>query len=193
MAGSARFTALLDACVLFPAPVADALMSLHVAGLYTAKWTGKIDEEWLDAALRTRPEIRASLERRRDQMRLAVPDWEVSEHSYRVLESSLTLPDPNDVHVLAAAIAGRVDCIVTANLRDFPTDVLAQHDLEVIHPDDFIVYQMDLDTIPALSAFKEMRARLRKPALNADDFAAVLERNGLIGTADRLREAAALI
>lgn len=184
---------MLDACVLYPAPVADALISMHVAGLYTAKWTAKIDEEWLNAVLRTRPEIREGLERRRDAMHAAVPDWEVEAASYEALIPGLALPDANDVHVLAAAIAGRVDCIVTANSRDFPPAVLAVHGLEVIHPDDFLVYQLDLDPIPSLAAFKEMRQRLRNPALDAEAFAAVLERSSLLATAERLREAAELI
>lgn len=193
MAGPARYTALLDACVLFPAPVADALMSLHLAGLYTARWSIHIDDEWMGGVLRTRPELREPLMRRREAMHKAVPDWEVPPASYEALIPCLTLPDPNDVHVLAAAIAGHADCIVTANLKDFPAEVLGRHGLEVIHPDDFIVFQLDLDTLGALAAFKEMRARLRKPALSPEEFAHTLERNGLAATAQRLREALALI
>lgn len=105
----------------------------------------------------------------------------------------MTLPDPDYVHVLAAAIAGRVDCIVTANRRDFPSDVVLTHGLEVIHPDDFLVFQLDLDPIPALVAFKEMRQRFRKPSMDAEAFATMFERNSLAATADRLREAADLI
>lgn len=193
MAGNARFTALLDACVLYPAPVADALMSMHVAGLYTARWTRRIEDEWVEAVLRSRPEIHESLIRRRDTMRKVVLDWEVDQGSVEALEPCLSLPDPGDVHVLAAAIAGQVDCIVTANLRDFPSDALERHGLEVIHPDDFLVYQLDLDPIPALTAFKEMRLRHRNPALTVEEFAEVLERNSLVTTADRLREAADLL
>lgn len=193
MAGPARYTALLDACVLFPAPVADALMSLHVAGLYTARWSARIDDEWIRGILRSRPELASRLASRRDAMHAAVPDWEVPAASYEPLMRGLSLPDTDDVHVLAAAIAGHADCIVTANLKDFPGDLLRHHGLEVIHPDDFIVFQLDLDTVGALSAFKEMRARLRNPALGPDEFSQVLERNGLVATAQRLREALTLI
>lgn len=193
MAGNARYTAILDACVLYPAPVADALMSIHVAGLYTARWTRRIEDEWVEAVLRKRPEIREGLMRRRDAMRTVVPDWEIGAGRYESLMPCLTLPDPKDIHVLAAAIAGSADCIVTANSRDFPAEVLETHGVEVIHPDDFLVYQLDLDPIPALAAFKEMRQRLRKPPLDAEAFATTLERNSLAATAQRLREAADLI
>ena len=55
MAGHARFTAVLDACVLFPIATADALVSLAVAGLLTAKWTSAIEDEWLAVAERRHP------------------------------------------------------------------------------------------------------------------------------------------
>ena len=159
MAGPARYTALLDACVLFPPVVADALMSLHVAGLFTARWTARIDDEWINAASRDRPGLEDALARRCAAMHEAVPDWEVPAEAYQALLPGLALPDANDVHVLAAAIAGHADCIVTANLKHFPADVLQRHGLESIHPDDFLIYQLDLEPYVALAAFKEMRAR----------------------------------
>ena len=105
----------------------------------------------------------------------------------------LTLPDVNDVHVLAAAIAGHADCIVTANLKHFPADVLQRHGLESIHPDDFLIYQLDLEPYVALAAFKEMRARRKAPPLGPEEFVERVERSGLFNTAQRLREALALI
>ena len=126
-------------------------------------------------------------------MRDAVPDWEVNEQGWKALTSCLTLPDPDDVHVLAAAIAAHADCIVTANLKDFPADVLELYGLTALHPDDFIVAQLDLDIYPALGAFKGMRERKRNPSYSVEEFAAAMERNGLVATAQRLREAAQLI
>ena len=106
---------------------------------------------------------------------------------------SLTLPDPKDVHVLAAAIAGHADCIVTTNLKDFPVSVLEVYGLIALHPDDFIVAQLDLDLYAALGAFKAVRARKRNPAYAAAEFAMAMERNGLFATAGRLRRAVDLI
>lgn len=193
MAGHARFTAVLDACVLFPIATADALVSLAVAGLFTAKWTVAIEDEWLAVAERRHPERTGRFTTRRDAMRDAVPDWEVTAEGWKALASSLTLPDPNDVHVLAAAIAGHADCIVTTNLKDFPASVLDVYGLVALHPDDFIVAQLDLDLYVALGAFKAMRERKRNPSYSSEAFAAAMERNGLVATAERLHRAVDLI
>ena len=193
MAGHARFTAVLDACVLFPIATADALVSLAVGGLFSAKWTVAIEEEWLAVAERRHPGLSGRLTTRRDAMRDAVLDWEVNAEGWKALAPSLTLPDPNDVHVLAAAITGHADCIVTTNLKDFPASVLEVYGLVALHPDDFIVAQLDLDLYSALAAFKAMRQRKRNPSYSAEDFATAMERNGLAETAERLRRAVDLI
>ena len=193
MAGHARYTALLDACVLYPMAMADALMSLATAGLFAAKWTTRIEAEWIRSLEENRPDLQGRLDYRREQMREAVPDWEVEDQAWTICARGLELPDPDDVHVLAAALAGHADCIVTANLKDFPAEVVAQLGIEVIHPDQFIVAQWDLDQLVAVAAFKRMRARWKKPQASAEDFAAAMERGGLPATAQRLREAAELI
>jgi predicted nucleic acid-binding protein len=113
------YPALLDANVLYPAPVRDILIQLAVTDIFHAKWTADIHEEWIRSLLRDQPQRdRAVLERTRDLMDKAVDDCLVT--GYRALIPSLDLPDPDDRHVLAAAIAGRCDVIVTQNLRDFP-------------------------------------------------------------------------
>jgi predicted nucleic acid-binding protein len=193
MAGYARYTALLDACVLFPLAITDALMSLATAGLFAAKWTQQIEREWIAALEEQRPELKGRLETRRDCMREAVPDWEVPEAVWTPLTESFTLPDPNDRHVLAAAIAGHADCIVTANLRDFPAEIAAGYGIEIVDPDRFTINQWDLDPLAAMAAFKRMRARRKKPEATPEDFAQALERSGLPATAQRIRDAADLI
>lgn len=71
----------------------------------------------------------------------------------------MPLPDKDDRHVLATAIAGHADCIVTFNLKDFPAEALARHDIEALHPDDFIMNQLQLHQLTALTAVKKMRSR----------------------------------
>lgn len=168
-------------------------MSLAVAGLYAAKWTRKIEQEWIAAVEERRPDLSGRLGVRRDQMRDAVPDWEVEEAAWHPSAVGLVLPDPDDVHVLAAARAGHADCIVTANLKDFPVAAVEPFGIEIIHPDQFIVAQWDIDPLVAVAAFKRMRARWKRPEASAEDFAAAMERGGLPATAQRLREAIELI
>lgn len=193
MAGHARYTALLDACVLYPIATADALMSLATTGLFAAKWTRHIEAEWMGALERSRPDLVGRLETRRDAMRDAVPDWEVEEAAWQLVADGLALPDPDDCHVLAAALAGYADCIVTANLSDFPVEVTRPLGIDVIHPDAFVVAQWDLDPLVTIAAFRRMRARRKKPEATPSDFADALERGGLPATALRLRDAAELI
>ncbi len=193
MAGHVRYTALLDACVLYPTTVADTLMSLSVAGLFAAKWTLAIEAEWVNGVERNRPDLVGKLANRVERMRRAVPDWEVTAPQYEVIVPCLQLPDKDDVHVLAAAIAGHADCIVTSNLKDFPASVVGVHGIEVIHPDDFVVMQLDIDAVVGLTAMKTMRRRMKAPERSPEEFATLLERSQLFSTAQRIRDAAALI
>ncbi|WP_432258296.1 PIN domain-containing protein [Cupriavidus sp. TMH.W2] len=193
MAGFARCTALLDACVLYPIAITDALLSLATAGLFAARWTLRIEGEWIAALEAQRPELSGRLGVRRDAMREAVADWEVAEATWMPLVQSFCLPDPDDRHVLAAAIAGHADYIVTRNRRDFPCEIVKAYGIEVIDPDGFIVRQWDLAPVTVGAAFRQMRARRKQPFNTAEEFAQALARNGLPATAQRVREAAHLI
>lgn len=193
MAGHARYTALLDACVLYPLAMTDSLLSLATAGFFSAKWTTRIELEWIRSIERQRPDLVGKLDVRRDSMRLAILDWEVPEPAWASLAQEIQLPDPDDTHVLAAAIAGHADCIVTSNLKDFPSTVLDVFGIEAIDPDTFIINQWDLDPVNAIAAFKRMRARRQKPQSSPEDFAYALELGGLPTTAQRLRAASELI
>lgn len=194
MAGHVRYTAVLDACVIYQLAVIDALMSLALTGLFAAKWTKRIEHEWITNLEQKRPELKGKLEYRRDCMRQAVLDWEVDEAAWQSVAIKIKLPDKNDEHILLAAIAGHADCIVTNNIKDFPKEeILNTFGIEVIDPDDFIINQWDLDNVQVISAFKKMRQRRKKPDESAEEFAATLEKNGLPKTAERLRQAAYLI
>lgn len=168
----------------------DALMSLATAGLFTARWTTRIETEWIRALERRYPHLVGKLATRRDSMREAIVDWEVPEAAWSRIAGGLRLPDPDDVHVLAAAIAGGVDCIVTANLRDFPADALLEHRIEAIDPDRFIVDRWLGNPEAAIVAFRQMRARRNRPQSDPREFAQALERGGLPATAERLRRVA---
>ncbi len=118
------YTALLDANVLHPAPLRDLLLQLAIVDLFRAKWTADIHQEWIEAFLRNEPHrVRAKLERTRDLMDSSTRDCLIT--GYDALIPSLQLPDPDERHVLAAAIAGCCGAIVTQNLKDFPEQALA--------------------------------------------------------------------
>ena len=121
----------------------------------------------------------------------AIPDCLVTH--YEPLTCGLILPDPDDRHVLAAAIAGHADAIVTVNLKDFRAEALATYNLEAQHPDDFVMNQLELREYETLAAIKRMRARLRNPEKSPEEFIEILERNGLVQSARHLREKIQLI
>ena len=191
MAGSSRYTALLDANVLYPLLLRDTLLSLAVANLYHARWTTTIHDEWTRNLAKNQPNNAARLPAIVALMNKSVPDCLVTH--YEKLAESLDLPDPDDRHVLAAAIVGHADAIVTFNTKDFPDAVLQPYGIEVQHPDEFVVNQLQLQKIPALSAIKKMRARWTKPARSAQEMIDSFELRGMPLTADLLREAIDLI
>jgi predicted nucleic acid-binding protein len=156
------FTALYDACVLYPAPIRDVLMHLALADIYRARWTNAIHEEWIRSVLKNRPDLtRAQLERTRDLMNAHARDALVQ--GFEDVIPSLSLPDPDDRHVLAAAIHGRADVIVTYNTKDFPAETTASYGIEIQHPDEFLIHVLDLAPGAVLEALKRLRQSLKNP------------------------------
>lgn len=98
---------------------------------------------------------------------------------YQAIESSLILPDHNDRHVLAAAILVKADLILTRNLKDFPEEALAPFNIEVQHPDPFLLNQFDLDQAKVLTVLKEQRESLKNPPVKSLEFLETLERQQL--------------
>lgn len=157
-------------------------MELAAAKLFRAKWSDAVQDEWIRNLLEKRPELtRERLERTRDLMNIAVPDANVS--GYEDLIAGLTLPDPDDRHVLASAIASECDAIVTFNLKDFPVEYLAKFNIELLHPDDFVHYQFGLDNPSVLISAQRCRARLKNPPVSSEAYIAALEAQGLPKTA----------
>jgi predicted nucleic acid-binding protein len=191
MAGSSQYTAVLDANTLYPAPLRDLLLSLAVDGLYQVRRTTRIHEEWVRNLTGNRPELQPRLSALVELMNRSVTDCLVENHEGLI--AGLALPDPDDRHVLAAAIAGHADAIITFNLKDFPADALDPHLIEAIHPDDFVLNQHELRPYEALAAVKKMRARLNHPPQTAAELIATLERSGLPASAAHLLQAQALI
>ena len=185
-------TAILDACVLYPAPLRDLLLWLALSGVYRPRWTETIHEEWIRSLLKERPDLaRDRLERTRDLMNQSVPDCLVA--GFECLIAGLSLPDPDDRHVLAAAIHGGAETIVTYNLADFPPDTLAAHGIQPQHPDDFIAHFLDIEPVAVCSSAKQHRESLRNPPKTVEEYLAALARVSLPQTVAGLKRYAALL
>ncbi len=128
--------AVLDACVLFPTVLRELLLGVAARGLYEPQWSDRILREWILATAKLGPVAQAMAEGDAARARAAFPRASVREQPN--IESRLALPDPNDVHVLAVAIAGHADAIVTFNAIDFPRHILADDGIERRDPDGFL-------------------------------------------------------
>jgi len=191
MAISGRYTAVLDACVLFSRLQRDVLLSLAHADLYTARWTQEIENEWTSSLIEKYPDAAEKTHLVVDQMREAIPDCLIVD--YELFIPSLQLPDENDRHVLAAAIRGNADAIVSLNTKDFPVEVVSKFDIEIQTPDQFVLNQIMLHPPRALTAIKKMRARWERPSLTASDMIDLFEKRQLPQTAAHLRDVLDLI
>lgn len=130
--------ALYDANVLYPFTLRDVLIRLGIAGVVRPRWTAQILDEVFRNLSRNRPELDPiRLTRTRLLMNEAVRDVTVQDYAH--LMDGLELPDPDDRHVLAAAIKGEARVIVTKNLQDFPIEALEPWGLVALHPDDFLL------------------------------------------------------
>lgn len=175
----------LDACVLYPAPVRDLLLHLANEGLYRPKWSDQIQDEWVRNLLLNRPDLNSGqLQQTTMAMDRAFPQAAV--HQYEALIGTLELPDADDRHVLAAAIHSQASLIVTANLKDFPAPYLRSFGIDAQHPDRFVTQLIETNPAGALRAFQAQVASLRKPPKTADEVLETLRRSGLIATANHL-------
>jgi hypothetical protein len=179
--------AVYDACVLYPAFLRDFLVRLAIhgrrEGIPRVKWTGRIHREWIRAVLRRRPDLlRGDLLRTRRLMDQHVRGCRV--RGYERWERRLTLPDANDRHVLAAALACVADVIVTFNTGDFPPVVLRPFGVAAEEPDAFVMQLMDSGIV--MAAATDHRASLRRPPLSAAEYLHALRRNRLPLTAAAL-------
>lgn len=178
--------AVLDACVLYPAPIRDLLLNLAEVELYQPKWTYIIQEEWVRNLLSNRTDLtQKQLAKTVAAMNLAFPDADVKR--FEPLINTLTLPDAKDRHVLAAAIKIKADVIVTVNLKDFPTDYLAQFNVESQHPDEFILNLINLNPEKAQQAFNNQVAALKKPPMSREQVLESLEKCRLMKTVELLK------
>jgi predicted nucleic acid-binding protein len=180
------FVVVYDANALYGNAQRDLLIRVAQSGLVQAKWTDQILDEMLSNLAKKRPDIPAEkLGTLRDLMNKAVRDCLVT--GYEPLIESLRLPDPDDRHVLAAAIKSSAQVIVTTNLRHFPEAELRRWNVEAKSPDDFVLDQINIDARIVYSCVREIANSRRNPPDTVDDVLAELERAGLVQSVAALR------
>lgn len=119
-------------------------------------------------------------------MNAAVRDCLVTGYAHRI--EDLILPDPDDRHVLAAALAAQAQVIVTYNLRDFPTSALQPHQLVAQHPDAFLLRIIALNPLVVRATVETHQQALQKPPKTPAEYLATLSQQGLPGTVAALRQ-----
>lgn len=186
------FPVVFDACVLYPSPLRNLLMHLGLTDLCQPKWSDDIQDEWTRNLLANNPEYKEEkLARTVRLMNTALPDANVT--NYQPIIDGLNLPDPDDRHVLAVAIKSQSEIIVTANLKDFPAEILSPYGIEAMHPDEFIVDLLDLNASYVFKAVNRARTSMSKPPMNVDEYLDCLFRQQLPLTVIELEKAKILL
>jgi predicted nucleic acid-binding protein len=184
---AANIAVVYDACVLYPAPLRDLLVQLATTGFFRAKWTELIHDEWTRNLLIKRPDLNANkLARLRVLMNENVPDSLVTD--FEDLIPTLELPDPDDCHVLAAAISATAEIIVTFNLKDFPDAILSRYGIVAQHPDVFVGDLIERYPQQVLQAIDTILDRLKNPPQTFDNHLETLANQGLLTSVAMLRD-----
>lgn len=160
-------------------------MWIALEGVLRAHWTEDIHEEWMRSLLERRPDLaRSALERRRRAMEAALPDALVAGHHRHVGE--IELPDPDDRHVLAAAIETGASHIITYNVSDFPDHRVVGHGVHAVHPDELLTDLLSIEPRAVIRAVRQQRAQLRNPPATVPSILATFRALGLAQFAEAL-------
>lgn len=170
--------AVYDACVLYPFQLRNLLVQCAADRLVEARWSDDIHDEWMRNLLAKEPRLtRTRLEATRDLMDRVLPQARVTGYEARI--PAITLPDPGDRHVVAAAAEAGASVIVTWNVRDFPAAELRRHGLRKLTPDGLLtaLYEEDPDTVAA--SVENARRNLNLSRVSKAAYLEVLQRQGL--------------
>ncbi len=180
------FVVLIDACAMVPVRARDVMLTFDRHGLFRARLTCDILDEW-ERALVGR--IGIAKQNVAEQRRLIEDAFDANlVTGYGPLIAGLTLPDPKDRHVLAAAIKCSAQHIITHNHRDFPSDVLEEFDISTLTPDEFLSDTFELYPTQALAALRGIRMKFKNPAMNPGAFLLDMTAQGLPRLAARVRD-----
>jgi len=184
---SGRPVCVYDANVLYSAQLRDFLIRLALGGALRAHWTEQVHEEWMRNVEADYPDItRNDLQRVRQLMDEALPGAEVTGYEDRI--EDLSLPDPSDRHVLAAAIHVGAGHIVTFNTRDFPSSKLDNWDIEATGPDELVSGLFGQMPDRILDVARRHRQSLTRPSKSPEEYLQLLRGCELEETAHLLKE-----
>lgn len=181
----ARFSVVLDACVLVPVVLADTLLRVAERGVFRPLWSERILGEAMDAICEVHPTIDTELVTRR-LLAMATTVEDATIAGWEPLEQDVVLPDPNDRHVVAVALRAGAQAIVASNVRDFPESALKAFGLEAIHPDEFLLDELELAPKVVLEVLAGQAAHTTRPPLTPSDLLVRLARAGVPGFADEV-------
>lgn len=175
---------LYDANALYGVLQRDLLVRAGIVGFVQAKWTDKILDETFESIIGNRPDLDpVALRRTRELMNCAIRDCLVQGYEWRIQD--LDLPDPDDRHVLAAAIHCEARVIVTRNLGDFPDAALAPFEMVARSPDDFLAGLVEEDPARMWQVITDIAVTVFGSP-SGDEMLARLKKNGLVKTASGL-------
>lgn len=166
------FPVVLDACVLFNAPVRDTLLRAAEYGLYRVHWSQQILED-------TTKNLIAS-----GKMNKKQAEHFVTELSNAFPEALVTVPEtqvkvmknhPEDRYVAACAVCATAKVITTFNIKHFKTENLSEWSIEAQHPDSQLCYLFELASDAMIDIIAEQAADLSN--FNVNQLLNVLEKH----------------
>lgn len=183
-----KIIAVLDACVLYPAPLRDFLLHLASQKLYQSKWSAIIHDEWTRNLLKNRLDLNAKSLKKQVELMDAIfgnANIETNENFEKIV-NELNLPDKDDRHVLATAILSEAEFIITFNLKDFPLQELSKYEMTAIDPDEFCLILFRSNSELVQQAFYNQLESLKNPPLSVQKLLDNLEKVGLSKTVKKL-------
>lgn len=163
---------LIDACVLYPTVLRGIVLGVAKRGYFTPLWSDRILEEWRRAAARHEEPTIAETEIVLAKLAFPSAIVTVSETT----RSGLSLPDPDDNHVLAAAIDGQAGELLTLNLKDFPTRTLSAHGIIRRDPDGFLLEALDANKEDVDAAVQNVLIAAASHGIDVNNPRALLKR-----------------
>lgn len=182
------FTVFIDANVFFGARLRSLVLFMAQSKMFRARWTERVHDEWMRNVAEKRTIDMSQLEKIRACMDRSVLNCLVT--GYEPLEQSFHLPDPDDRHILAAAVKSGADLILTFNAKDFPKDLVEPLGIEICDPDEFLLDLFNISEDLFIEHVKADFHHYKAPPLTFDAYIEALRKADVPKTAaliERLR------